>query len=214
MNHLFLTQTEHTPRGLRVTCRGELDVLASRTLTQAIWSALAEGPHELIVDLRRLTFCEPRSLGRVLDLARELRSDGRRVEVKLHPRDERLVLLMRVPDGSEPVPTADLNQPLIDLSSADVPVVTVRRRSEMTEITCVGPLQSVGLQKMIEAVERELAGGPRTIVFDLTRVSPILSGSSRLVSELASTCLRAGLAVEIKGNFRAEMPEGLGVSNG
>lgn len=74
-------ETRDGPAGSRIEVRGELDLSTVPVLAEPLRSAAGSDHADLIVDFRRVTFCDLAGLNLLADVAARLRADGRRLVV-------------------------------------------------------------------------------------------------------------------------------------
>ncbi len=78
---LGITIESLSPDTVCVALSGELDFSRAYTFDEEMRRLEAQRPGSIVLDLRKLNFCDSAGLGRVLALQRRARRDGRRLVV-------------------------------------------------------------------------------------------------------------------------------------
>ena len=96
---LFDIEVHHLDGSVRVELAGEVDVLASATLAQALRGlAFRYDADQVTIDCRKLTFIDMSTIGQLVGLANRLAGPGRPVLAGVPPFLVRILSLTRVLD--------------------------------------------------------------------------------------------------------------------
>ena len=72
-----LTEETFGPSGLALTVSGELDIATAPALRDRLETALKEGKHRLVIDLRAIDFLDSVALATIVHARKELPEDGK-----------------------------------------------------------------------------------------------------------------------------------------